>query len=177
MTATRIELRGNAKRGGGQPKEWLKTLYTFAVPPYVLTGDRWSYGCPDSITRLRIQGIPCRWPRIIRAVTNHQRGPSRGWQRVWVSLPPGIRDLLLLGSGGAQTVSDNNESNRVFATRCASQDSMDNVEILKRGDIQLTSAGTGIRHNEVCNGNEDVHFVQIWTLPWKKSLKPEYFTR
>lgn len=58
-----------------------------------------------------------------------------------------------------------------------SQDSMNNVEILKRGDVQLTSAGTGIRHSEACNGNEDVHFVQIWAIPWKRSLKPEYFTR
>ena len=74
-------------------------------------------------------------------------------------------------------MSDNNKPHRASATRCASQDSMDNVEILKRGDIQLTSAGTGIRHSEVCNGDEDVHFVQIWTLPWKRSLKPEYFTR
>lgn len=58
-----------------------------------------------------------------------------------------------------------------------SQDSMDNVEILKRGDVQLTSAGTGIRHSEVCNGNEDAHLVQIWAYPWKESLTPKYFTR
>jgi redox-sensitive bicupin YhaK (pirin superfamily) len=70
---------------------------------------------------------------------------------------------------------------RMFATCSAdwtgSQDSMDNVEILKRGDIQLTSAGTGIRHSEASNGNEDVHIVQIWTFPWKDSLTPKYFTR
>jgi quercetin 2,3-dioxygenase len=58
-----------------------------------------------------------------------------------------------------------------------SQDSMGNVEILKRGDIQLTSAGTGIRHSEVCNGDEDNHLIQIWTFPWKASLTPAYFTR
>jgi redox-sensitive bicupin YhaK (pirin superfamily) len=74
-------------------------------------------------------------------------------------------------------VSGCNESDRAFATRVHSQDNMDNVEILKRGDIQLTSAGTGIRHSEVCNGDEDAHFVQIWAMPWKSSLKPEYFTR
>ncbi len=54
---------------------------------------------------------------------------------------------------------------------------MDNVEILKRGDVQLTSAGTGIRHSEVCNGDEDLHLLQIWAFPWKSSLKPKYFTR
>jgi hypothetical protein len=62
-------------------------------------------------------------------------------------------------------------------TTSGSQDTMDNVEILKRGDVQLTSAGTGMRHSEVCNGNEDVHFVQIWAFPWKSSLTPKYFTR
>jgi len=57
------------------------------------------------------------------------------------------------------------------------QDSMDNVEILKRGDVQLTSSGTGIRHSEVCDGDEDAHLVQIWAFPWKSSLEPKYFTR
>ncbi|KAH9975807.1 RmlC-like cupin domain-containing protein, partial [Lactifluus volemus] len=54
---------------------------------------------------------------------------------------------------------------------------MGNVEILKRGDVQLTSAGTGIRHSEVCNGDEDNHLIQIWAFPWKASLQPAYFTR
>lgn len=54
---------------------------------------------------------------------------------------------------------------------------MNNVEILKRGDVQLTSAGTGIRHSEASNGNEDVHLLQIWAYPWKDSLTPKYFTR
>jgi len=71
-------------------------------------------------------------------------------------------------------------SQRVLSTELTnlgSQDSMDNVEILKRGDVQLTSAGTGIRHSEASNGNEDVHLVQIWAYPWKDSLTPKYFTR
>lgn len=58
-----------------------------------------------------------------------------------------------------------------------SRDSMGNVEVLKRGDIQLTSAGTGIRHSEKAHGPKQVHFLQIWTLPWKNNLTPKYFTR
>ncbi|KAI0255731.1 hypothetical protein BJV78DRAFT_1151233 [Lactifluus subvellereus] len=54
---------------------------------------------------------------------------------------------------------------------------MNSIEILKQGGIQLSSAGTGIRHNEVCNGNGDVHVVQIWAFPWNASLKPTCFTR
>jgi len=54
---------------------------------------------------------------------------------------------------------------------------MGNVEILKRGDIQLTSAGTGIRHSEKTHGLSPVHFLQIWSLPSQYGLSPKYFTR
>lgn len=54
---------------------------------------------------------------------------------------------------------------------------MGNVEILKRGDIQLTSAGTGIRHSEKTHGVSPVHFLQIWSLPSQYGLSPKYFTR
>jgi len=57
------------------------------------------------------------------------------------------------------------------------RDSMGNKEVLKRGDIQLTSAGTGIRHSEVAHGPNQVHFAQIWAVPWKSGLSPKYFTR
>jgi len=54
---------------------------------------------------------------------------------------------------------------------------MDNVEILKRGHVQLTSAGTGIRHSEVNSGDEELHLMQIWAFPRKSGLTPNYFTR
>lgn len=57
------------------------------------------------------------------------------------------------------------------------RDSMGNVEIIKRGDIQLTSAGTGIRHSEVGHQDKAVHMIQIWTLPDRLGLTPRYFTR
>ncbi|KAK7036201.1 Pirin domain-containing protein [Favolaschia claudopus] len=57
------------------------------------------------------------------------------------------------------------------------KDSMGNAEILKRGDIQLTSAGTGIRHSEHAHGETPVHFLQIWALPTTPNLPPKYFTR
>ncbi|KAJ2934623.1 hypothetical protein H1R20_g2444, partial [Candolleomyces eurysporus] len=59
------------------------------------------------------------------------------------------------------------------------KDSMSNVEILTRGDVQLTSAGTGISHSEK-NPNKDgipVHFLQIWSIPSQSRLKPAYYTR
>ncbi|KAJ7500665.1 RmlC-like cupin domain-containing protein [Mycena galericulata] len=57
------------------------------------------------------------------------------------------------------------------------KDSMGNTEILKRGDIQLTSAGTGISHSEKAHGDTAAHFMQIWARPTISSLQPKYFTR
>ncbi|KAL0577224.1 hypothetical protein V5O48_004765 [Marasmius crinis-equi] len=59
------------------------------------------------------------------------------------------------------------------------KDSMGNTEILKRGDLQLTSAGTGISHSEKTpqNATKPVHFLQIWSVPSIPRLQPKYFTR
>lgn len=54
---------------------------------------------------------------------------------------------------------------------------MGNVEIMKRGDLQMTSAGTGIRHSEHSHGSKQVHFLQIWSVPSTRGLTPQYFTR
>ncbi|EIM86476.1 pirin domain-containing protein [Stereum hirsutum FP-91666 SS1] len=56
-------------------------------------------------------------------------------------------------------------------------DSLGNKEILKRGDLQMTSTGTGIRHSEHTHGPKQVHFLQIWALPSQRGLKPQYYTR
>lgn len=58
-----------------------------------------------------------------------------------------------------------------------SQDSMGNTEVMKRGDIQMTSAGTGIRHSEKCHGPKQAHFLQIWATPNESKLPPKYYTR
>jgi redox-sensitive bicupin YhaK (pirin superfamily) len=58
------------------------------------------------------------------------------------------------------------------------KDSMGNLENLRRGEVQFTSAGTGIRHSEYNrNKNEDCHFLQIWAKPNKSRLAPSYKTR
>ena len=49
---------------------------------------------------------------------------------------------------------------------------------MKRGDVQFTTGGTGIAHSEQNeHESEPVHFLQIWVLPWKRGLKPNYHTR
>lgn len=55
------------------------------------------------------------------------------------------------------------------------RDSMNNVSVIRKGDIQVMSAGTGIFHSEY-NSNTDrpVKFLQIWVLPERKNVSPRY---
>jgi redox-sensitive bicupin YhaK (pirin superfamily) len=55
------------------------------------------------------------------------------------------------------------------------KDSMGNVAVIKNGDVQVMSAGTGITHSEY-NKNKDkpVKFLQIWVFPNRKNVKPRY---
>jgi redox-sensitive bicupin YhaK (pirin superfamily) len=55
------------------------------------------------------------------------------------------------------------------------KDSMGNTTVIKNGDIQVMSAGTGISHSEY-NKNRDtqVKFLQIWVFPNKRNVTPRY---
>jgi redox-sensitive bicupin YhaK (pirin superfamily) len=55
------------------------------------------------------------------------------------------------------------------------KDSLGNIAIIKHGDIQVMSAGTGVFHSEF-NKNKDrpVKFLQIWVFPNKKNVTPRY---
>lgn len=55
------------------------------------------------------------------------------------------------------------------------QDSMGNTAVIKKGDIQVMSAGTGIFHSEYNNSQENLtKFLQIWVYPNKKNVAPRY---
>ena len=55
------------------------------------------------------------------------------------------------------------------------KDSMGNTTVIKHGDIQVMSAGTGIQHSEYNkNKEEQVKFLQIWIFPNKKDVTPRY---
>jgi redox-sensitive bicupin YhaK (pirin superfamily) len=55
------------------------------------------------------------------------------------------------------------------------KDSMGNETIIKQGDIQVMSAGTGISHSEMnANRDTEVKFLQIWVFPNQKNVQPRY---
>jgi redox-sensitive bicupin YhaK (pirin superfamily) len=55
------------------------------------------------------------------------------------------------------------------------KDSLGNGSVLRPGEFQRISAGTGVQHSEFNpSASEPVHFYQIWLLPKTKGIEPSY---
>lgn len=55
------------------------------------------------------------------------------------------------------------------------KDSMGNTAVIRKGDIQVMSAGTGVKHSEYNkNADKPVKFLQIWVFPNQKNIPPRY---
>ncbi|MFT3738389.1 MAG: pirin family protein [Breznakibacter sp.] len=85
-------------------------------------------------------------------------------------------DTVQAGMGFARHPHDNMEIISIpLEGDLEHKDSMGNVAVIKEGDVQVMSAGTGIFHSEY-NRNKDkvVKFLQIWVFPNKRSVQPRY---
>ncbi len=63
----------------------------------------------------------------------------------------------------------------ILAGSLEHKDSMGNGSVIKAGDVQYMSAGSGVQHSEFNpSESEPVHLLQIWLFPNAKSLTPRY---
>lgn len=85
-------------------------------------------------------------------------------------------DVVAPGRGFGRHPHDNMEIISIpLAGDLQHEDSMGNVAVIKEGDVQAMSAGTGITHSEM-NANADaaVEFLQIWVFPKSRNITPNY---
>jgi hypothetical protein len=58
------------------------------------------------------------------------------------------------------------------------RDSMGTGSVIRPGDVQMMSAGSGVLHSEFNASREDlVHFLQVWIVPDRKGVAPRYQQR
>lgn len=85
-------------------------------------------------------------------------------------------DTVAAGMGFGAHPHDNMEIISIpLSGDLAHKDSIGSQEIIKEGDIQVMSAGTGITHSEYnANKDKEVKFLQIWLFPNKFEVEPRY---
>jgi len=85
-------------------------------------------------------------------------------------------DFVAPGRGFGKHPHDNMEIISIpLAGDLQHEDSMGNTTIIRQGDVQAMSAGTGVAHSEMnANAEEPVEFLQIWVFPKSRNIAPNY---
>lgn len=88
-------------------------------------------------------------------------------------------DRVAAGQGfGTHAHNDMEIVSYVLEGELEHKDSMGNGEVLRPGEFQRITAGTGITHSEFNpSANQATHFYQIWLIPERRGLQPSYEQR
>jgi redox-sensitive bicupin YhaK (pirin superfamily) len=85
-------------------------------------------------------------------------------------------DVITGGSGFGMHAHDNMEIVSIPLTGAIEhKDSMGTQSVINENDVQIMSAGTGIKHSEFNHfKDKDANFLQIWIIPKKRNIQPRY---